>query len=213
MSACPTIATNAVCIPTRSSTTYLSRLDAKAPFRKNHLQPKVRELLADNPCFLGNREFWEKAFRPKNLDIEWLVRGYVMVGAQMNWPTPSMYPLIPLFRILYILMPRGKFDELVAWVVGHTHHRLVPFGRETRAKSWAQNSQEAKIKAARAKRAEELQKLARAQRVRERTERSQRHLARRNDAIARGLQRARVIDWLSQLSAIERLRWLAIQDR
>ena len=86
MSACPTIATNAVCIPTRSSTTYLSRLDAKAPFRKNHLQPKVRELLADNPYFLGNREFWEKAFRPKNLDIEWLVRGYVMVGAQMNWP-------------------------------------------------------------------------------------------------------------------------------
>jgi hypothetical protein len=111
------------------------------------------------------------------------------------------------------VMPRGQFDRLVAWVVRHTHHRLVPFGRETKAKSWAQNSQELKIKAARAKRAEELQKLARAQRVRERIERSQRHLARRNDAIARGMQRARVIDWLSQLSAIQRLRWLAIQDR
>lgn len=180
---------------------------------QRHLQPKVKQLLADNPYFLGNREFWKKAFRPKNPDIEWLVRGYVMVGAQMNWPTPSTDPLIPLFRKLRVRMPRGKFDELVSWVVRHTHHRLVPFGRETRAKSWTQYSQELNIKAARAKRAEESRRLLREQRSLERIEKAQRHSARRDDAIARGQQRARVIDWLSQLSAIERLKWLAIQDR
>lgn len=99
----------------------------KSPPAESEGASSGQSVFSRQPGVLG------KAFRPKNLDIEWLVRGYVMVGAQMNWPTPSMYPLIPLFRILYILMPRGKFDELVAWVVGHTHHRLVPFGRETRA--------------------------------------------------------------------------------
>lgn len=173
----------------------------------------MRGVLLINPCFRSGSRFWRRAFLPSRPEIEWLVRGYVIVGTHMDWPASCLDPLIPLFPMLHHRMPSAQFEELVEWTIRNSHNPLVPFGRETKVGTWAEHLRELDDKKARA----ELRRQRELERTEERRRLSlskrQRYIEREALARDREQLRQRTIDWLRQLNEGDRLRWLAVQSR
>jgi hypothetical protein len=174
---------------------------------------EMRRGLRTNPCLQGSGRFWRRAFMPGRPEIEWLVRGYVIVGARMNWPSTYLDPLIPLFPMLRERMQSDQFDGLVEWVIRYSHNPLVPFGRRTQAVTWSQHLLELEIKKARAEfhRQRELEQVEACRELK--SSKRRRHIEREERSRARTQQRRRTLDWLQQLKESERLRWLALQYR
>jgi hypothetical protein len=106
----------------------------------------------------------------------------------------------------------SRVDVLVSWTKKNTHHRLLPFGAESRATSWSEFEREGELRRARRERNRLRVVKVAAEILARKAEASKDCERRRYESAERGRKLARKLDCLRQLSIEERIRWLAVQE-